>query len=139
MRRWMVFDVQRQPLYLCSMSETVLVLGASENPSRYSHMATMMLLEYGHKPVLIGKTGDEVQGIPIHRLVPDGVAKVDTVTLYLNPLHQQVWYETILALKPDRVIFNPGTENPELMAMLNAASIPYLEACTLVMLRAGQF
>jgi predicted CoA-binding protein len=121
------------------MSETVLVLGASENPSRYSHMATMMLLEYGHKPVLIGKTGDEVQGISIHRSVPDGVAKVDTITLYLNPLHQQAWYETILAMKPGRVIFNPGTENPELMEMLDAADISYLEACTLVMLRAGQF
>jgi predicted CoA-binding protein len=121
------------------MSEIVLVLGASENPSRYSHMATLMLLEYGHKPVLIGKAGDKVQGIPIHRSVPDGVAKVDTVTLYLNPMHQQAWYEAILAMKPGRVIFNPGTENPELMEMLDAAGIPYLDACTLVMLRAGQF
>lgn len=135
----MVFVVPRQPLYLCSMSETVLVLGASENPSRYSHMATMMLLEYGHTPILIGKTGGVVKGIPIHRSVPDGVAKIDTITLYLNPMHQQAWYETILAMNPGRVIFNPGTENPELMEMLDAANISYLEACTLVMLRAGQF
>jgi len=121
------------------MSETVLVLGASENPSRYSHMATLMLLEYGHTPVLVGKTGTQIKGIPIHRDIPDGLNSADTVTLYLNPMHQQAWYETILAMKPSRVIFNPGTENPELMEMLDAAGIPYLEACTLVMLRAGQF
>ncbi|NBP04755.1 MAG: CoA-binding protein [Bacteroidetes bacterium] len=121
------------------MSETVLVLGASENPLRYSHMATLMLLEYGHKPVLIGKTGDKVQGIRIHRTIPEGFTAVDTITLYINPLHQQAWYNTIVSLNPGRVIFNPGTENPEFAALLTAANIPYLQACTLVMLRAGQF
>jgi len=54
-------------------------------------------------------------------------------------LHQVAWYNTIISLKPGRVIFNPGTENPELMERLDAANIPYLQACTLVMLRAGQF
>jgi predicted CoA-binding protein len=121
------------------MSETVLILGASENPTRYSHMATMMLLEYGHKPVLVGKSGSEVVGLPILRVVPEDLQSVNTITLYLNPLHQVAHHNTIISLKPDRVIFNPGTENPELMEKLDAANIPYLEACTLVMLRAGQF
>ena len=121
------------------MSETVLILGASENPTRYSYMATMMLLECGHKPVLVGKSGSEVAGLPILRVVPEDLQSVDTITLYLNPLHQVAHYNTIISLKPDRVIFNPGTENPELMFKLDAANIPYLEACTLVMLRAGQF
>jgi predicted CoA-binding protein len=121
------------------MSETVLILGASENPTRYSHMATMMLLEYGHKPVLVGKSGSEVVGLPILRVVPEDLQSVDTITLYLNPLHQVAHYNAIISLKPGRVIFNPGTENPELMVKLDAANIPYLEACTLVMLRAGQF
>lgn len=121
------------------MSETVLILGASENPKRYSYMATMMLLEYGHKPVLVGKSGSEVMGLPILRVVPEDLQSVDTITLYLNPLHQVAHYDTIISLKPDRVIFNPGTENPELMEKLDKANIPYLEACTLVMLRAGQY
>jgi predicted CoA-binding protein len=121
------------------MPEIVLILGASENPMRYSHMATMMLLEYGHQPILVGKSGDVVAGIPILRSIPDHLQTVDTITLYLNPLHQVTHYETIISLKPGRVIFNPGTENPELMEKLDAANIPYLEACTLVMLRAGQF
>ncbi len=121
------------------MSETVLILGASENPTRYSYMATMMLLEYGHKPVLVGKSGSEVMGLPILRVVPEDLQSVDTITLYLNPLHQVAHYNTIISLKPDRVIFNPGTENPELMEKLDKANITYLEACTLVMLRAGQY
>jgi len=121
------------------MPETVLILGASENPMRYSHMATLMLLEYGHKPVLVGKSGSEVEGLPILRAVPADLQTVDTITLYLNPLHQVAHYNTIISLKPRRVIFNPGTENPELMEKLDAANSPYIEACTLVMLRAGQF
>ena len=121
------------------MPETVLILGASENPMRYSHMATMMLLEYGHTPVLVGKSGSETAGLPILRVVPEDLQSVDTITLYLNPLHQIAHYNTIISLKPRRVIFNPGTENPELMELLNQANIPYLEACTLVMLRAGEF
>lgn len=121
------------------MPETVLILGASENPVRYSHMATLMLLEYGHTPVLVGKSGCEAASLRIHRSIPENLNTIDTVTLYLNPLHQQGWYDTIISLRPGRVIFNPGTENPELMELLNQANIRYLEACTLVMLRAGQF
>lgn len=121
------------------MPETVLILGASENPIRYSHMATMMLLEYGHKPVLVGKSGAEVAGLPILRAIPDELETVDTISLYLNPLHQESWMDKIIGLKPLRVIFNPGTENPELMEKLDAANIRYIEACTLVMLRVGQF
>jgi predicted CoA-binding protein len=98
-----------------------------------------MLLEYGHKPVLVGKSGSEVQGLPILRVVPEELLMVDTITLYLNPLHQVAYYDTIISLKPRRVIFNPGTENHELMEKLDAANIPYIEACTLVMLRVGQF
>jgi len=121
------------------MPETVLILGASENPMRYSHNATLMLLEYGHNPVLVGKSGMEVMGIPIHRDIPEDFSKPDTITLYINPLHQQAWLDKIIGLQPGRVIFNPGTENPEFMEKLEAANISYLEACTLVMLRAGQF
>lgn len=121
------------------MSETVLVLGASENPSRYSHMATLMLLEYGHTPVLVGKTGTQIKGIPIHRDITDGLNSADTVTLYLNPMHQKEWYERILTLRPNRVVFNPGTENLEFMQALDKAGITYVQGCTLVMLRAGTF
>ena len=121
------------------MAETVLILGASENPMRYSHMATLMLLEYGHHPILVGKSGTSVAGLSIHREIPENITSVDTITLYLNPLHQAVWYSAILALKPPRVIFNPGTENATLMQMLSDAGIHCFSACTLVMLRTQQF
>ena len=121
------------------MPETVLILGASENPTRYSYMATMMLLEYGHKPVLVGKSGSEVMGLPILRVVPEDLQSVDTITLYLNPLHQVAHYDTIISLKPDRVIFNPGTENPEFEQMCRDSGIEVTEACTLVLLSIGNY
>lgn len=131
---------QLRASYLCkTMSETVLVLGASDNPSRYSYIATHMLLDYGHRPVLVGKRPGTVRDIQIMPSLPEGLTGVNTVTLYLNPLHQQQWMDEIIALKPKRVIFNPGTENPEFEDLLEQQGIEAQIACTLVLLRTGQY
>lgn len=121
------------------MSETVLVLGASENPSRYSYIATHMLLDYGHRPVLVGKRPGTIRDMKIMPSLPEELTTVDTVTLYLNPLHQQQWIDKIMTLKPKRVIFNPGTENPEFEDLLVQQGIEAQVACTLVLLRTGQY
>jgi predicted CoA-binding protein len=86
----------------------------------------------------IGRKKTRVADVEVHT---DQVAwtDIDTVTLYLNPLHQEPYYDYILGLKPRRIIFNPGTENPELEMLASEAGIECLEACTLVMLSTGQY
>lgn len=121
------------------MSETVLVLGASESTWRYSFIATNMLLDYHHQPVLVGKRPGQIRGLPIMTGIPEDLIKVDTVTLYLNPAHQEAWYQEIMRLRPDRVIFNPGTENEAFEQQLAEFGIEPVRACTLVMLRTGQW
>jgi len=64
---------------------------------------------------------------------------IHTVTLYLNPKRQEAYYEYIIGLNPQRVIFNPGTENPQLYKLLSDASIHYEVACTLVLLSTNQY
>ncbi|MBL7812741.1 MAG: CoA-binding protein [Bacteroidetes bacterium] len=118
--------------------ETVLVLGASDNPGRYSHIACLMLLSYGHIVVPVGKKQGFIGDMFILREVPAEL-KPDTITLYLNPVHQETYFDLILGLKPVRVIFNPGTENPVFEEMLQNAAISAQTACTLVLLRTGQF
>lgn len=115
-----------------------LVLGASDNPARYSFMAINSLVRRGHPVVAVGLTGGEVAGIPISK-EPTGFEDVDTITLYLNPKNQEQYYDYILGLNPDRVIFNPGTENPELYRLLRERSIIPEVGCTLVMLSTGQY
>ena len=115
-----------------------LVLGASENPSRYSNMAMRSLSAKGHSVLAVGKKEGRAHGIDIHKSLPPD-RDIDTVTLYLNPTHQEAFYEYLAALKPRRVIFNPGTENPELEDLLSAHGIQPVEACTLVMLSTGQY
>jgi len=113
-------------------------MGASDNPSRYSFLALNRLLQHGHPVVGIGRKKLHVQGVTVeNEQVP--FTDVDTITLYLNPRHQEQYYDYILSLKPKRVIFNPGTENPELQNRLQKAGIPFMEACTLVMLSTGQY
>ena len=118
--------------------ESVLVIGASPEPSRYAFLASRMLQEYGHKVVCFGKHKGECAGIDIINEFPDS-EPVDTVTLYLNPKHQAQYYGKIVELKPKRVVFNPGAENDEFEALLEENGIEPIEACTLVMLRTNQW
>lgn len=116
-----------------------LVIGASENPERYSNKAVKMLQEYNHPVVALGKEkGKNINDLPIVNSV-ESSEKFDTITLYLNPKNQEPYYEQILSLQPKRVIFNPGTENPEFEQTLKEHNIEPVEACTLVMLRTNQF
>ncbi|MBK7762765.1 MAG: CoA-binding protein [Bacteroidetes bacterium] len=120
------------------MSKYTLVIGASENESRYSNMAIKKLVKYGHPVAAIGLRDGKVEGIPFskeHKVFAD----IDTVTLYINETHQQDYYDYILSLNPKRIIFNPGTENPELEKLANQKGIEAVEACTLVMLGTGQY
>ncbi len=122
------------------MNDKTVIIGASTNPSRYAYIAAEMLTKYGHAIVPIGIRKGEVFGHEIMdlRLKPK-VEGVDTVTLYIGPANQPEWYDYILSLKPRRVIFNPGTENQEFQKEVGRQGAEAIEACTLVMLRTGQY
>ncbi|MCX6351480.1 MAG: CoA-binding protein [Bacteroidetes bacterium] len=115
-----------------------LVLGASTNPSRYSFIAVNRLLQHGHQVYAVGIKKGSIAGIEINNGKPE-YTDVDTVTLYLNPTHQKEWYSYLINLKPRRIIFNPGTENPVFEKLANDAGIETEEACTLVMLSTGVY
>lgn len=116
----------------------VLVYGASTNPERYAFMATELLLSKGHDVVLVGNKSGAVGGNEILFGQPD-VANIHTVTLYVGPKNQIDLLVYLKSIHPKRVIFNPGTENPDLMKHLASAGMEVEEACTLVMLHTGQF
>ena len=115
-----------------------LVLGASDNPSRYSYLAVQRLRNHGHPVVAIGRRHTKVADVNITK-EKEPVTGIDTVTLYLNPSHQQEYYDYILSLNPKRIIFNPGTENDDLARMAKEKNISTMEACTLVLLSTGQY
>lgn len=115
-----------------------LVLGASPNPSRYSYLAVNKLARYNHDVVAIGRRKGKVGTIDI-QTEPQPLSDIETITLYLNPFNQKQYYDYIISLKPKRIIFNPGTENPELYKLARQHNIETMEACTLVMLSTGQY
>lgn len=119
-------------------SKKTLVLGASDNPSRYSFLAINRLRNQGHPVVAIGKKNSIVADVTIEKEKKDWKG-IDTVTVYLNPLHQQEYYDYILSLKPKRIIFNPGAENDELADLAIKNGITPIEACTLVLLSTNQY
>jgi predicted CoA-binding protein len=115
-----------------------LVLGASNNPERYSFAAVRRLKQQGLEVVPVSNKTGEVEGIPILNGTP-AVENIHTVTLYLNPQRQEDYYDYILGLKPKRIIFNPGTENPVFMEKAIEAGIEAIIACNLVMLATGEY
>lgn len=115
-----------------------MVIGASDNPARYSFLAINLLRRHGHPVWALGRKQGFVGDVPV-TTTPEYIADLHTITLYVNPEHQLPLYQYIISLKPKRVIFNPGTENPELEDLLDQQGIPHAEACTLVMLQTGQY
>jgi predicted CoA-binding protein len=120
------------------MSQKVLVLGASMNPDRYSNLAINLLSDYKHDIIAVGLKEGKVRDVNIQTGTPK-IEDLDTITLYIGPKNQQGYYDYILDLKPKRVIFNPGTENEELINLLKENGIAIEVACTLVLLRTSQF
>lgn len=119
-------------------NKKTLLLGATTKPDRYAFRAINALTQKGHTVLAIGQNTGEVAGVKIHtKAVP--VKNIDTVTLYLNPNRQRDYYNYIVEAQPKRVIFNPGTENPELYQLLELNNIEVEVACTLVLLATNQY
>ncbi len=118
---------------------TVVVLGASPKEDRYSNKAVKLLLEYGHEVIPVHPVAAAVHDLPCIKKLGDITCPVHTLTLYLGPSASTPLQQQIIDLHPQRIIFNPGTENPDLETAARAAGIEVLEACTLVLLKTGRF
>lgn len=122
------------------MSKKTVIIGATPNPSRYAYLAAENLNRKGHDFIPVGIKKADVLGKPIRNIFDKPVLNdVDTITLYIGPHRQPEWYQYLLGLNPKRIIFNPGTENPEFEKMAEDKGIEVVEGCTLVMLRTGQY
>jgi predicted CoA-binding protein len=120
-------------------SKTVAILGASPKPDRFANRAMHKLLEHGHKVLLVNPAFEEIEGIKVYPNLAAIKEPVDTLTLYVGPERSAPLASDILDLRPQRVIFNPGTESPELMKKLEDHRIYFVRSCTLVMLDTGRF
>ncbi|RPH33632.1 MAG: CoA-binding protein [Bacteroidales bacterium] len=120
------------------MSPKTLVIGASTNPQRFSYLAIKSLVKHKVDVVAIGVKLGEVDGIPILVDKPK-LNDIHTITLYLNAERQREYLDYFISLKPKRIIFNPGTENGELIKLARANGIDPIFDCTLVMLNNGSY
>jgi predicted CoA-binding protein len=115
-----------------------VVLGASPRPERYANMAVKRMRRAGIELWAVGLRPGWIDDTPIHTVLPEG-RTVHTVTLYVGATGLGSWMDRLLALKPGRIIFNPGTEHPAFAARSTALGVEVVEGCTLVMLSAGTY
>ncbi len=120
------------------MGKKTLIVGASLNLDRYSNIAILKLQDKGHDVVAYGFQEGDINGMKIDTKMIhyDGI---DTISMYLSPLRQKAYYNYIISQKPKRVIFNPGTENPDFYDLLRDNDIEVDIACTLVLLSTNQY
>ena len=117
-----------------------MVMGASPKPHRISYRVTLILSEGGHEVVPIGINKGNIGSLEIKELESKpSIEDIHTISMYIGPANQRSWYQYILDLKPKRVIFNPGSENPEIYEKLTLAGIAFEESCTLVLLSTGSY
>ena len=122
------------------MDKTTLVLGASPNPNRFAYKAIRSLQRRSIPVVAIGRRDVDLdENLRIRKGKPSDIGKIHTVTLYMNAKFQQEYYDYIIKLSPKRLIFNPGTTNPELAEKAREAGIEVIDDCLLVMLNTGKF
>ena len=117
----------------------VVVIGASDKPQRYSYQAAILLNEKGHKVYPVHRRIKEIDGIKVLSSIKDISEDIDTVTMYVGQDVSDLIGEDIIEKKPKRIIFNPGAENPNLENKAKKEGIKTINACTLVMLKTGQF
>ncbi len=119
-------------------NKKTVVIGASTNESRYSFKAVKLLLKYAHTVVPLGIKEGTIKGYKIIIGKPK-IENVHTITMYVGSKRQNDYYDYIISLKPKRVIFNPGTENPEFYNLLKKENIEIVQNCTLIMLNSNNF
>lgn len=121
------------------MEKTTLVLGASPNPEKFSYKAVMSLQRRRVPVIAVGLREGEIGDTKIRKGKPDDIGEIHTIGLYIGPKNQAEFIEYILALKPSRIIFNPGTWNPELAKIAGKNGIEIIDDCMLAMLSCGHY
>jgi predicted CoA-binding protein len=124
---------------MTNASHHVAVLGASPKPARYANQCIRLLLEHGYRVTPLHPRFEEIESLPVTHHLGEVSDPVDTLTLYVGPMLLEPQADDIVSLRPGRVIFNPGTESAVVQQRLDQAGIEWFEACTLVMLKTGQF
>jgi uncharacterized protein len=121
------------------MQETVAIIGASNKTDRYAYKALQELIANNHNPIPVNPKFDNIDGLKCYPDLESFPDKIDTITLYLRAANLLPIVPQIIKIKPKRVIFNPGTEDAEIMKQLEKVGIEAQEACTLVLLKTNQF
>jgi len=123
---------------MMTKNKKTLIIGATTKPDRAAFKAIGMLVARGHSVIALGQNAGEVAGVKINtKAIP--IKNIDTISLYINPSRQRDYYNYIVEAKPKRVIFNPGTENPEFYQLLELNNIKFEIACTLVLLTLDKY
>jgi predicted CoA-binding protein len=117
-------------------NQTVLVLGATDNTNLTSYSAIKLMMHRGLHVMALGPKKTRIDQIAITD-EPAAIKQADVVSIFLSAKKQRKYYDYILSLKPEKLVFNPGTENPELEFLAQKNQIQIIKGCTIALLANG--
>lgn len=121
-----------------SKQNSILVLGASPNPVRTSYLAAKVLIQKGYAVSAYGNRVGKIDHLNISNEIPKvSSEQVDAITIFMKPEKQRAYYDYIIAAKPRNLIFNPGSENPELEQLAERNKINIIHCCTIALSAVG--
>ena len=120
------------------LEKKTLVMGASLKPERYSNKAIKSLRKHGLETIAVGLREGQVEDVVITK-AGEMFTDIHTITVYVGADRLADSIDYLLSLKPKRIIFNPGAENPEFAKRAKEQGIEIVQACTLVMLATDQY
>lgn len=114
-----------------------IILGASPNTRRYSYKATELLSNEGLNVYAVGIRTGKINGVEIKQTYPE--ESINTIGMYLSCENQEKYYNEILNNPPKRIVFNPGTYNPEFQKKLSDIGVNVINDCILLMVNRGDY
>lgn len=114
------------------IKQTVAVVGASLDRSKFSNKAIRAYLEQGWDVYPVNPKGGEIETLRAFTSVEEIPVEIDRVTLYLPPAIGVKALPGIARKKPKEFFVNPGAESDELVSEAKKLGLDPLLACSIV-------
>jgi predicted CoA-binding protein len=114
------------------MAQSVAVLGASTNRSKYSNKAVRAYADKGWTVYPVNPKADTIEGHKCYPSIRDLPGPVDRVSIYLPPALTLETLPDIAAAQPGDLFLNPGAESDELVSRASELGLNTLLGCSII-------
>ncbi len=115
------------PRTIAEEARTVAVVGASDDPSKYSNEVARYLRKHGKHVIPVNPHDEEVLGKLAYSRVDEIPEQVDVVDVFLHPEQTPEIAEEAVKIKAKVLWLQEGIENPETRRIAEEGGLAFVE------------